>query len=188
MVVSGPSAMVADVVFVIEGSANLGPYFETLRKHYLLPWGAMGSPWVSMGHYILFENPPFNPKITRFLLRNPTALYGVSMGHYGVSMGLYVSLWCNYEPLWVPMGLNGALLGLYGVLWGTMGSLRGSLSLRVSLWGLYGFLWVPMGVYGALWVTMGQYWVSMGPYGVSMGLCGISIGHYWSLWGLYGTP
>lgn len=37
MVVSGPSAMVADVVFVIEGSANLGPYFETLRKHYLLP-------------------------------------------------------------------------------------------------------------------------------------------------------
>ena len=35
--VSGPSAMVADVVFVIEGSANLGPYFETLRKHYLLP-------------------------------------------------------------------------------------------------------------------------------------------------------
>ena len=37
MVVSAPSAMVADVVFVIEGSANLGPYFEALRKHYLLP-------------------------------------------------------------------------------------------------------------------------------------------------------
>lgn len=30
-------AMVADVVFVIEGTANLGPYFESLRKHYLLP-------------------------------------------------------------------------------------------------------------------------------------------------------
>ncbi|XP_074872430.1 mediator of RNA polymerase II transcription subunit 25 isoform X3 [Carettochelys insculpta] len=29
--------MVADVVFVIEGTANLGPYFEALRKHYLLP-------------------------------------------------------------------------------------------------------------------------------------------------------
>uniref|UniRef100_H3B103 Mediator of RNA polymerase II transcription subunit 25 n=1 Tax=Latimeria chalumnae TaxID=7897 RepID=H3B103_LATCH len=29
--------MVADVVFVIEGTANLGPYFESLRKHYLLP-------------------------------------------------------------------------------------------------------------------------------------------------------
>ncbi|KAM4879855.1 mediator of RNA polymerase II transcription subunit 25 [Sylvia borin] len=32
-----PPAMVADVVFVIEGTANLGPYFESLRKHYLLP-------------------------------------------------------------------------------------------------------------------------------------------------------
>ncbi|XP_066843242.1 LOW QUALITY PROTEIN: mediator of RNA polymerase II transcription subunit 25-like [Anser cygnoides] len=32
-----PGAMVADVVFVIEGTANLGPYFEALRKHYLLP-------------------------------------------------------------------------------------------------------------------------------------------------------
>lgn len=32
-----PPAMVADVVFVIEGTANLGPYFEALRKHYLLP-------------------------------------------------------------------------------------------------------------------------------------------------------
>ncbi|XP_071657272.1 mediator of RNA polymerase II transcription subunit 25 isoform X2 [Patagioenas fasciata] len=32
-----PGAMVADVVFVIEGTANLGPYFESLRKHYLLP-------------------------------------------------------------------------------------------------------------------------------------------------------
>ncbi|XP_028930063.1 mediator of RNA polymerase II transcription subunit 25 isoform X1 [Ornithorhynchus anatinus] len=30
-------ALVADVVFVIEGTANLGPYFEALRKHYLLP-------------------------------------------------------------------------------------------------------------------------------------------------------
>ncbi|KAF3814865.1 hypothetical protein GH733_017141 [Mirounga leonina] len=29
--------LVADVVFVIEGTANLGPYFEGLRKHYLLP-------------------------------------------------------------------------------------------------------------------------------------------------------
>ncbi|XP_029395644.1 mediator of RNA polymerase II transcription subunit 25 isoform X6 [Mus pahari] len=29
--------LVADVVFVIEGTANLGPYFEELRKHYLLP-------------------------------------------------------------------------------------------------------------------------------------------------------
>ncbi|XP_063292811.1 mediator of RNA polymerase II transcription subunit 25 [Pelobates fuscus] len=29
--------MVSDVVFVIEGTANLGPYFESLRKHYLLP-------------------------------------------------------------------------------------------------------------------------------------------------------
>ncbi|CDQ89718.1 unnamed protein product [Oncorhynchus mykiss] len=28
---------VADVVFVIEGTANLGPYFESLRKHYILP-------------------------------------------------------------------------------------------------------------------------------------------------------
>uniref|UniRef100_A0A8B9VJ11 Mediator of RNA polymerase II transcription subunit 25 von Willebrand factor type A domain-containing protein n=1 Tax=Anas zonorhyncha TaxID=75864 RepID=A0A8B9VJ11_9AVES len=32
-----PAPMVADVVFVIEGTANLGPYFEALRKHYLLP-------------------------------------------------------------------------------------------------------------------------------------------------------
>ncbi|XP_032093909.1 mediator of RNA polymerase II transcription subunit 25 isoform X2 [Thamnophis elegans] len=32
-----PIGMVADVVFVIEGTANLGPYFESLRKHYLLP-------------------------------------------------------------------------------------------------------------------------------------------------------
>ncbi|XP_048473415.1 mediator of RNA polymerase II transcription subunit 25 isoform X3 [Rhincodon typus] len=31
------SNMVADVVFVIEGTANLGPYFESLRKHYILP-------------------------------------------------------------------------------------------------------------------------------------------------------
>ncbi|PNI16406.1 LOW QUALITY PROTEIN: MED25 isoform 9 [Pan troglodytes] len=30
-------SVVADVVFVIEGTANLGPYFEGLRKHYLLP-------------------------------------------------------------------------------------------------------------------------------------------------------
>ncbi|KAM4825478.1 mediator of RNA polymerase II transcription subunit 25 isoform 6-T6 [Thomomys bottae] len=29
--------LVADVVFVIEGTANLGPYFEELRTHYLLP-------------------------------------------------------------------------------------------------------------------------------------------------------
>uniref|UniRef100_A0A2K5WGU2 Mediator of RNA polymerase II transcription subunit 25 n=1 Tax=Macaca fascicularis TaxID=9541 RepID=A0A2K5WGU2_MACFA len=35
----GPAraGLVADVVFVIEGTANLGPYFEGLRKHYLLP-------------------------------------------------------------------------------------------------------------------------------------------------------
>uniref|UniRef100_M4AUA1 Mediator of RNA polymerase II transcription subunit 25 n=1 Tax=Xiphophorus maculatus TaxID=8083 RepID=M4AUA1_XIPMA len=32
----GPS-QVADVVFVIEGTANLGPYFESLRKNYILP-------------------------------------------------------------------------------------------------------------------------------------------------------
>ncbi|KAJ6654835.1 hypothetical protein lerEdw1_006524 [Lerista edwardsae] len=32
-----PMGMVADVVFVIEGTANLGPYFEALRKNYLLP-------------------------------------------------------------------------------------------------------------------------------------------------------
>ncbi|XP_067408437.1 mediator of RNA polymerase II transcription subunit 25 [Emydura macquarii macquarii] len=31
------AGMVADVVFVIEGTANLGPYFESLRKHYVLP-------------------------------------------------------------------------------------------------------------------------------------------------------
>lgn len=29
--------LVADVVFVIEGTANLGPYFDELRDHYLLP-------------------------------------------------------------------------------------------------------------------------------------------------------
>uniref|UniRef100_A0A8C5Q397 Mediator of RNA polymerase II transcription subunit 25 n=1 Tax=Leptobrachium leishanense TaxID=445787 RepID=A0A8C5Q397_9ANUR len=34
---SGVLGMVSDVVFVIEGTANLGPYFESLRKHYLLP-------------------------------------------------------------------------------------------------------------------------------------------------------
>ncbi|XP_071323090.1 mediator of RNA polymerase II transcription subunit 25 isoform X2 [Trachinotus anak] len=28
---------VADVVFVIEGTANLGPYFESLKKNYILP-------------------------------------------------------------------------------------------------------------------------------------------------------
>lgn len=32
-----PSSMVSDVVFVIEGTANLGPYFESLRNHYILP-------------------------------------------------------------------------------------------------------------------------------------------------------
>lgn len=32
----GPS-QVADVVFVIEGTANLGPYFESLMKNYILP-------------------------------------------------------------------------------------------------------------------------------------------------------
>lgn len=32
----GPS-QVADVVFVIEGTANLGPYFESLMKNYVLP-------------------------------------------------------------------------------------------------------------------------------------------------------
>ncbi|XP_012727596.2 mediator of RNA polymerase II transcription subunit 25 isoform X2 [Fundulus heteroclitus] len=31
------SSQVADVVFVIEGTANLGPYFESLRKNYILP-------------------------------------------------------------------------------------------------------------------------------------------------------
>ncbi|XP_033827315.1 mediator of RNA polymerase II transcription subunit 25 isoform X2 [Periophthalmus magnuspinnatus] len=35
-VMSGPS-QVADVVFVIEGTANLGPYFESLMKNYILP-------------------------------------------------------------------------------------------------------------------------------------------------------
>lgn len=34
---AGSSGIVSDVVFVIEGTANLGPYFESLRKHYLLP-------------------------------------------------------------------------------------------------------------------------------------------------------
>ncbi|XP_056144009.1 mediator of RNA polymerase II transcription subunit 25 isoform X2 [Lampris incognitus] len=35
---SKPGAnQVADVVFVIEGTANLGPYFEALRKNYILP-------------------------------------------------------------------------------------------------------------------------------------------------------
>uniref|UniRef100_A0A8C5G6M7 Mediator of RNA polymerase II transcription subunit 25 n=1 Tax=Gouania willdenowi TaxID=441366 RepID=A0A8C5G6M7_GOUWI len=35
---SKPGAnQVADVVFVIEGTANLGPYFESLRKNYILP-------------------------------------------------------------------------------------------------------------------------------------------------------
>ncbi|KAM8927060.1 mediator of RNA polymerase II transcription subunit 25 [Pelodytes ibericus] len=33
----GSGGMVSDVVFVIEGTANLGPYFESLRKHYLMP-------------------------------------------------------------------------------------------------------------------------------------------------------
>ncbi|CAJ0934254.1 unnamed protein product [Ranitomeya imitator] len=33
----GSGGIVSDVVFVIEGTANLGPYFESLRKHYLLP-------------------------------------------------------------------------------------------------------------------------------------------------------
>lgn len=31
------NSQVADVVFVIEGTANLGPYFESLRKNYILP-------------------------------------------------------------------------------------------------------------------------------------------------------
>ncbi|KAK3552508.1 hypothetical protein QTP86_012634 [Hemibagrus guttatus] len=37
---SGPkpgASQVSDVVFVIEGTANLGPYFESLRKNYILP-------------------------------------------------------------------------------------------------------------------------------------------------------
>eukprot|EP00079_Xenopus_tropicalis_P036946 XP_017950717.1 PREDICTED: mediator of RNA polymerase II transcription subunit 25 isoform X6 [Xenopus tropicalis] len=33
----GNGGIISDVVFVIEGTANLGPYFESLRKHYLLP-------------------------------------------------------------------------------------------------------------------------------------------------------
>ncbi|XP_068435478.1 mediator of RNA polymerase II transcription subunit 25 isoform X1 [Clinocottus analis] len=32
-----PPTKVSDVVFVIEGTANLGPYFESLRKNYILP-------------------------------------------------------------------------------------------------------------------------------------------------------
>ncbi|XP_047656923.1 mediator of RNA polymerase II transcription subunit 25 isoform X2 [Tachysurus fulvidraco] len=31
------ASQVSDVVFVIEGTANLGPYFESLRKNYILP-------------------------------------------------------------------------------------------------------------------------------------------------------
>ncbi|CAM9469069.1 unnamed protein product [Lampetra fluviatilis] len=34
---AGPSQAVRDVVFVVEGTANLGPYFESLKKSYLLP-------------------------------------------------------------------------------------------------------------------------------------------------------
>uniref|UniRef100_A0A665TLJ3 Mediator of RNA polymerase II transcription subunit 25 n=1 Tax=Echeneis naucrates TaxID=173247 RepID=A0A665TLJ3_ECHNA len=34
---AGKARSVADVVFVIEGTANLGPYFESLRKNYILP-------------------------------------------------------------------------------------------------------------------------------------------------------
>uniref|UniRef100_A0A4X2LTI2 Mediator of RNA polymerase II transcription subunit 25 n=1 Tax=Vombatus ursinus TaxID=29139 RepID=A0A4X2LTI2_VOMUR len=37
MVPRTEGGLVADVVFVIEGMANLGPYFEGLWKHYLLP-------------------------------------------------------------------------------------------------------------------------------------------------------
>uniref|UniRef100_A0A8C2WRN7 Mediator of RNA polymerase II transcription subunit 25 n=1 Tax=Cyclopterus lumpus TaxID=8103 RepID=A0A8C2WRN7_CYCLU len=33
----GSLGPVSDVVFVIEGTANLGPYFESLRKNYILP-------------------------------------------------------------------------------------------------------------------------------------------------------
>lgn len=31
------ASQVSDVVFVIEGTANLGPYFESLRKNYIIP-------------------------------------------------------------------------------------------------------------------------------------------------------
>uniref|UniRef100_UPI00358EAB88 mediator of RNA polymerase II transcription subunit 25 isoform X2 n=1 Tax=Myxine glutinosa TaxID=7769 RepID=UPI00358EAB88 len=34
---AGPDAAVRDVVFVLEGTAALGPYFESLKKFYLLP-------------------------------------------------------------------------------------------------------------------------------------------------------
>uniref|UniRef100_S4RC88 Mediator of RNA polymerase II transcription subunit 25 n=1 Tax=Petromyzon marinus TaxID=7757 RepID=S4RC88_PETMA len=34
---AGPNQAVRDVVFVVEGTANLGPYFESLKKSYLLP-------------------------------------------------------------------------------------------------------------------------------------------------------
>uniref|UniRef100_A0A8C3UZZ6 Mediator of RNA polymerase II transcription subunit 25 von Willebrand factor type A domain-containing protein n=1 Tax=Catharus ustulatus TaxID=91951 RepID=A0A8C3UZZ6_CATUS len=69
-----PPAMVADVVFVIEGTANLGPYFESLRKHYLLPaieyfnGGPPQAPQSGGGALLRPQNPGANPQLRSLLL------------------------------------------------------------------------------------------------------------------------
>uniref|UniRef100_A0A2K6KJV1 Mediator complex subunit 25 n=1 Tax=Rhinopithecus bieti TaxID=61621 RepID=A0A2K6KJV1_RHIBE len=83
--------LVADVVFVIEGTANLGPYFEGLRKHYLLPaieycpapprcpprpsWNSF---WPTPpGPILRPQNPGANPQLRSLLLNPPPPQTGV---------------------------------------------------------------------------------------------------------------
>nr|KAF6273744.1 mediator complex subunit 25 [Pipistrellus kuhlii] len=80
--------LVADVVFVIEGTANLGPYFEGLRKHYLLPaieyfnGAAQGPPGAAPGPLppgpiLRPQNPGANPQLRSLLLNPPPPQTGV---------------------------------------------------------------------------------------------------------------
>uniref|UniRef100_A0A8C3W6E9 Mediator of RNA polymerase II transcription subunit 25 n=1 Tax=Catagonus wagneri TaxID=51154 RepID=A0A8C3W6E9_9CETA len=80
--------LVADVVFVIEGTANLGPYFEGLRKHYLLPaieyfnGAPQGPPGAAPGPpppgpILRPQNPGANPQLRSLLLNPPPPQTGV---------------------------------------------------------------------------------------------------------------
>uniref|UniRef100_A0A2K5DB28 Mediator of RNA polymerase II transcription subunit 25 n=1 Tax=Aotus nancymaae TaxID=37293 RepID=A0A2K5DB28_AOTNA len=87
--------LVADVVFVIEGTANLGPYFEGLRKHYLLPaieyfnggpppppGAPQGPPGAASGPpppgpILRPQNPGANPQLRSLLLNPPPPQTGV---------------------------------------------------------------------------------------------------------------
>uniref|UniRef100_A0A3Q0R729 Mediator complex subunit 25 n=1 Tax=Amphilophus citrinellus TaxID=61819 RepID=A0A3Q0R729_AMPCI len=84
----GPN-QVADVVFVIEGTANLGPYFESLRKNYILPaieyfnGGGQAPP---QGPILRLTNPGANPQLRSLLLSQQQPVrVSVSLQQGGVS-------------------------------------------------------------------------------------------------------